>query len=435
MKPAGAVKLLSFALMILLICANSFALPFLSGCSGHESSEGTEPSSSAAAVFVSASPVVTQEASSAPSAPPTAEPTVPPTEAPEPTTDELIDAYIASMSLEDKLGQLVMFGFSGKNSVSAEFTEIINEYRVGNVIFYGNNVDRSDGSGGFDTMAKLVEKLSEISPNGIPRLYSIDIEGGQVHRFTWERELKSAYHLGGKSGDEASEQFLYIGERLKSLGINVDLAPVLDVSPEPLSTFLGDRIISADADITAEIGAAMIAGLHEGGCLATAKHFPGHGGTNEDSHKLTPVVYSSRERLYGYDLAPFAAAVDAGVDCVLVAHILYPELDPDDIASMSPVIINGILRDELGFGGVVISDDFRMQGLTGRYPAREAAVKFILAGGDIILCGAEHDLQRAIFEGLYAAAEDGTLSGERIDLSVHRVLAAKLAAGIWSPAD
>ena len=418
-------------LFCLLIAALIIAQAFGFGCIEKDDDKTVVEATASAAVFVTPEPMPTPNATALPSAEPTPEPT--PTPAPPPTVDELIDAYIAGMSTEAKLGQLVMFGFGGKRGVDKEFTTIADEYLIGNIIFYGNNVDREDGSGGFDTMAGLVRLLNENEPAGIPRLYSIDIEGGSVHRFIWQRELYSARALGGLTPEAAYTQFEYVGESLREIGINLDLAPVLDIAPRPMDTFLGSRIISADAEKAAEIGSAIIEGLHAGNCLATAKHFPGHGGTNDDSHQVTPVVYSSEERLRSYDLLPFAAGVEAGVDCVLVAHISYPALDENDIASMSPVIIEGLLRGELGFDGVVISDDFRMQGLTNRYPAEDAAVRFILAGGDIILCGATYSVQRQIMESLKNAAEDGTLSAERIDLSVHRVLYAKYKAGIWEP--
>lgn len=185
--------------------------------------------------------------------------------------------------------------------------------------------------------------------------------------------------------------------------------------------------------MTSDIGAAIIAGLHDAGCLSAAKHFPGHGGTSADSHATTPVVDKSADELFEYDLVPFAAAVEAGVDVVLVAHIRYPALDPENIASLSPAIIGGLLREELGFDGIVMSDDFRMGGLTSQCPAGEAAVRFLLAGGDLILCGPRHDLQREIMDALLAAAADGTLSEARIDESVLRIVQKKMQVTGWSP--
>ena len=191
----------------------------------------------------------------------------------------------------------------------------------------------------------------------------------------------SARSLGRRrDADYASEQFETIAAKLRSVGINLDLAPVLDVSENPMDTFLETRIISEDATITAAIGGAIIDGLHAGGCLSCAKPFPGHGGTIEDSHVTTPEIDRTLEELENYDLLPYRTAIESGVDAVMVAHILYPALDGTDIASMSEPVITGLLREQMGFDGIVISDDFRMEGLTNRYGIGDAAVQFILAG-------------------------------------------------------
>ena len=333
----------------------------------------------------------------APTASPAPTAAVTPTPEPtrEPELEELIAQYVAGMSFEDKLGQLVMFGFGGKLEPDAEFIAIAEEFRVGSVILNGSNIDKNDGSGGFDSAKKLLEEL-EKADCGIKRLCAADVEGGAVTRFSWEPALPSAYKMSAMGADEIRALFESVGNKLRSVGINADLAPVMDIAPKPLKTALGSRIFSSDPDTVSECGIAVIDGLHAGGCLAAAKHFPGHGGTDDDSHSLTPVVSKSYEELWEYDLAPFRAAVDAGVDFVMIAHILYPALDQTDIASMSPLIIDGLLRGELGFDGVVISDDFLMQGLKSQYGLGDAAVKFINAGGDMILCGADYARQREI---------------------------------------
>lgn len=338
-----------------------------------------------------------------------------------------------AMSLEAKIGQLVMFGCTGVDSVDPAFSELFEEYRVGNVILYGPNIVKSDADGGFDRCATLIDSLDASNTSGIPRLYSIDVEGGSVMRFRWSPPTLSAAELG-RLGDESAafDQFVRIGSALRRVGINLNLAPVLDYSPSPMETFLTQRIISNDIDTICSIGGAMIDGLHRAGCMATAKHFPGHGGTNADSHAVTPIVDKPLSELREYDLAPFRAAVERGIDCVLVAHILYPALDGEDIASMSSEIITGLLREELGFEGIVISDDFRMEGLSGRYSLGDAAVRFINAGGDIILCGALSGMQREIMDALAQGCRSGELSLERVDESVFRILMKKTALG-WLP--
>ena len=381
---------------------------------------------------LSAAPTVAPTPAATPSPSPT--PTPSPTPAPVTEADRLA-AYIAGMSTEEKLGQLVMFGGSGTSSMNDEFLDILQTYRVGNVVLYGANIDRSTSDGGFARAARLTDWLQTQRTGEPPLLIGIDVEGGEVVRFTWDKWPSSARTLGRNNDrDAAYDQFLKIGRTLLDTGIQMNLAPVLDVAPDPMDTFLGTRIISSDPDVVSNIGTAIIEALHDAGCLSTAKHFPGHGGTTADSHQSTPVVNASAESLRGYDLVPFAAAVDAGVDVVLVAHILYPALDADNIATLSPAIMTGLLRDELGFDGVVMSDDLRMGGLTAQCAAGEAAVRFLLAGGDLILCGPQHGRQREIMEALYQAAADGTLSEARIDESVTRILQKKMQVTGWSPA-
>jgi beta-N-acetylhexosaminidase len=378
--------------------------------------------------------VTTSEVSAAtPSPEPVATAVPTPTQEIAPVTAlEWVERYMATMSTREKLGQLVMFGFSGTTDVQNPFRDVWNSYEVGNAILYGPNIKSTNNDGGFAQTKKLTAKIAGTGNNDIPPLIGIDVEGGSVVRFRWKPQPVSARSLGRRrDADYAMEQFQTIGAMLVSVGINMDLAPVLDVSENPMDTFLETRIISEDAGITAAIGSAIIDGLHAGGCLSCAKHFPGHGGTNEDSHAVTPTVNKTLEALQSYDLIPFQSAIESGVDAVMVAHVFYPALDTTDIATMSKPIITDLLRGEMGFEGLVLSDDFRMEGLTNRYDVGDAAVRFLLAGGDIIICGAVSDKQQAIVEALNLAAADGLLTQARIDESVKRVLLKKLALSSW----
>lgn len=354
------------------------------------------------------------------------------TPAPTPSDEDRLRAYIDGMTDAEKIGQLCMFGFSGTKEISAEFKKLLDEYRIGSVMLYGQNVARTNSDGGFQQCKKLTDSVNAANASEIPLLIGIDVEGGHVTRFRWKTSLSSAQTLGKKNDTEkARKQFRYIAEGLLSAGINVNLAPCLDVSKDPGDTFLGTRIISTESDVAAEIGRACIEGLHEGGCLSVVKHFPGHGATTADSHESTPVVNKSYESLTGYELVPFADAI-GDADGVLVAHISYPKIDDRHIASQSEIFITEILRGELGFDGIVMSDDFRMNGLRKQTTLSDGAVQFILAGGDLILCGANHSYQREILKGLSAAVEDGTIGEERLNESVYRILSAKMRAG-WDP--
>ncbi|MDO4543949.1 MAG: glycoside hydrolase family 3 N-terminal domain-containing protein [Clostridia bacterium] len=362
----------------------------------------------------------------------TEETPAPATEAPteEPTPSDPLLAYIENMSVEERIGQLCMFGFSGTNGVSSTFADIMDEYKIGNVILYGSNITRTDSDGGFSRCSSLTADIKEHNASGIPLLISTDVEGGNVTRFKWPSWPTHARTLGSSNDTErAYEQFLMIGDGLSGVGINTDLAPCLDVAYDPMSTFLQKRIISSDEAVVSSVGLACIEGLQAANTLSIVKHFPGHGATNEDSHETTPTVYKGYEELSSYELVPFSDAASSA-DGVMVGHILYPDID-SDIASMSYFWITEVLRGELGFSGIVMSDDFRMKGLRSRYSLDEAAVKFILAGGDLILCGANHDYQRLILQGLYAAVEDGTISEERLNESVYRILTAKMKVTDW----
>ncbi len=415
----------------------------LLGCSRNPADpitvQTTVPAASAEAVIpeLSLPPAPSIPSSPLPTAPLTPEPTPEPTPVPTPSPtlspEDRLYAYIDGMSTEEKIGQLCMFGFSGTKEISAEFKGIMRDYHIGNVILYGQNMVRTNGDGGFSQCRKLTDSVRAASSSDIPLLISTDVEGGNVTRFHWSKTLSSAKTLGSKNDtDRAEEQFRYIAEGLLSAGINTDLAPCLDVAKDPDGTFLKNRIISSDEETVARIGAACIDGLHEGGCLSIVKHFPGHGATDDDSHAETPVVQKTHDALMDYELVPFMRAL-SGADGVMVAHISYPKIDSAHIASQSYVFMTEILRDELGFEGFIMSDDFRMAGLRNQTSLKNGAVQFILAGGDLILCGANHSYQRQILTGLYEAVESGVLSEERLNESVYRILTAKMQATGWDP--
>ena len=358
--------------------------------------------------------------------PPTVTETPSPAEEP---AEDAITVLLTRMTVSEKIGQLCMFGFSGTGSVSEAFAAMLETYRVGNVILYGQNIRREDSDGGFARCRRLTDSIRGAMGTEIPPLISIDVEGGTVTRFHWPKALDSARTLGRKNDtDRAAAQFARIGEGLSDAGINVDLAPVLDVTDDA-SHFLGTRVISADPDTTARIGAACIDGLHTANVLSFVKHFPGHGAIDVDSHDKTPVSKRSLDALKQYDLIPYASCL-VHADGVLVGHLLFSEIDDAHIASQSYLFMTELLRGEYGFEGIVMSDDFRMAGLRKQVKLAEGAVQFLLAGGDLILCGANHEYQRAILDGLQQAVADGRISESRLDESVYRILAAKERLGL-----
>jgi len=431
----GMKKLCILCCLLLLLIACGAKEPTGGPIAYIPAETGAVPAQATEAPDPTAAPLFTPMPTEAPTEVPTFTPA--PTATPEPTPvpmEERLRRYAAGMTDKEKIGQLVMFGFSGTRTVSGEFAGIMADYAVGNVILYGPNIVRDDRDGGFDRCAQLTADIRAHNATAVPLLISTDVEGGSVTRFRWRTRIQSANILGLNDDAEAARlQFERIGTALFDVGINTDLAPVLDVAKSPSRTFLGDRILSSDEAVAARMGCACIEGLQTGGCLSIVKHFPGHGATNADSHNTTPVVKKALAELEEYELVPFRQAVAAGVDGIMVAHILYPQIDPDFIASQSEIVIGELLRREMGFEGVVMSDDFRMNGLRSRSSLEDAAVRFILAGGDLILCGANHSYQRSILKGLTQAVADGTISQERLNESVVRLLTAKMKITDWEP--
>ena len=360
--------------------------------------------------------------SSVPEPSPTLAPTPEPTPAPTPEPDPIL-ARVQALSDRELIGQLVMCGFDGAKAVPEQFAALMEEYKIGNVILFGWNIQT------FAQTEKLCQSINEANPTpDIPLFIATDVEGGSVVRFQWKPWPKSARTLG-KNGDAdvAYEQFLKIGAKLRETGINMDLAPVLDIAKNPDSTFLGQdkRILGSDPEKAAPIADACIRGIQDGGALSVGKHFPGHGGTKTDSHHATPVIEKSLEELEAYEFRMFRSAIESGIGGMLVGHMRYPQVDAENVTSVSEKFITGILREDMGFDGVIMSDDMRMQGITREMSCGEGAVRFLQAGGDLVLIGRYQEKQRDVLDSIAAALESGALTRERLEQSACRILRAK----------
>ncbi len=344
-------------------------------------------------------------------------PIVTSTPAPDP-----IRYMVKGLSDRELIGQMVMVGFDGAQSPSGDVVRLMVDYKVGSIILFGWNIET------FAQTQALVERIVEYNPlPELPMLIATDVEGGLVTRFHWSPSTKSAYLLG-KSGDTdlAYEQFKRIGEGLRGCGITVDLAPVMDIAKTMAGTFLNEdrRMFSSDADLTGELVSAAVMGLHDGGVLSFGKHFPGHGNTSVDSHDALPVLYTARDRWEQYERLPFQSAIDVGLDGMLVGHMSYPNFD-DTITSISSVVITDILRDDMGFSGIIMSDDMRMSAISNYVGTGEAAVRFVEAGGDLVLIGRYINKQEAVLDALYEALQNGRITRDRCEQSVYRILLAK----------
>lgn len=370
-------------------------------------------------------PSASPSPSELPSPPPSALPSPPPAATPDP-----LDEYISKMSDRELIGQMVMIGFDGTSDMDSGRRKLMNDYRIGGVFLFGWNTDT------FAQTAKLIDKINSRNGGHIPLFIGIDIEGS-VRRFTydhWRPSLKSAKRLGQlKDPELVYKQYFQIGTRLKEIGFNIDFAPVLDISHNPASTFLNNRMFGSNPEKVSALIRRAINGLHDSGIASLGKHFPGLCDSSADPHNVLPVIDLTREQIENYSLIPFKAAIDEGVDAMMVTHIMYPDIDRKYITSASPEFIGAILRGSMGFEGVVFSDDLRMRGFTKKYPVGKGAVMFILAGGDVALIGKYPKMQKDVCDSIYDALQDGTLTRERLEQSVKRILRLKQAYCGFTP--
>lgn len=362
-----------------------------------------------------------------------------------------IETALAGMSREQKVAQLLAttpegllgaveaeasvsdsYGANGVIAVGDDLKQAIQTYPVGGFCLFGANIAGKDQAP--ELVAGLVE-ASRASGAGIPALVSIDEEGGPLVAriansgyFDVKRYPNMAEVGAAGDTDTAHEIGQTIGGYLHDLGITVDLAPVADVLTNPSNTVIGQRSFGSDPQLVASMVKAEVEGFCDSGTLCCAKHFPGHGDTYADSHAGAAVTTRTREQMDSCEFLPFEAAIEAGAPMIMVGHITTPNVTGDDLpATLSPAIIDGILRQDLGFDGVVVSDAMSMAAIGNDYTSGQAAVKFVQAGGDLVL---KPNSLSAAYEGLLDALDDGTLTEERIDKSVRRILRAKQACGL-----
>jgi beta-N-acetylhexosaminidase len=265
----------------------------------------------------------------------------------------------------------------------------------------------------------------------------IDEEGGIISRLNQAQKLHSTvmpppFEIGSTGNTEyAYLSAKAIAEEIKSLGFNLDFAPVADVFSNPLNKIIGWRAYSSDGPTAAKMVAKAVNGISDAGVIPVLKHFPGHGDTLEDSHTGAAVINNSLERLKEVEFLPFESGIDAGARMVMIAHVLTPKITGNGLpATLSEPIIQGILRKQLGFDGVVITDSLEMSAITAFYPEEEAVVMAVQAGTDMLLM--PNDLNKA-YNAILKAVKDGRISEERIDESVRRILKLKFDCIISAP--
>jgi beta-N-acetylhexosaminidase len=345
----------------------------------------------------------------------------PPHQAEEPPTrEELLVEAVKAMTLQEKIGQLLMGGFEG-TEISQREVSLIEDYHIGGFIFFGRNITDEEGT------RNLIRDLKSINYNSpIPLFLAVDEEGGSVTRLSGIfRNLPPQSRLGERGDPDTAYEYGAIqGEKLGRLGFNVNFSPVLDVDSNPDNPVIGNRAISQNPGVVSELGIKVWKGISDQGVVPVGKHYPGHGDTDVDSHTLLPVIDKSKEELLSTELIPFQASIDYGIPALMVGHLLIPALD-DKPASLSGIIMKELLREDQGFDGVLFSDDLTMGAIVGSMTVSEAAVEFIAAGGDVaLICHGETNLVEA-FEAIEAAVGEGSLLEEDIDCKVVRIIRLK----------
>ena len=325
-----------------------------------------------------------------------------------------------SRALRRRLGQLVVAGFAGR-TIPVELRALAREFDLGGIILFARNIEAPM------QVAELAREAKEL-PTELSPWVSIDQEGGRVQRLRAPcTEWPPAAALG-RSGDPGLARRFgrALGRELRSLGITLDYAPVLDVHTNPGNPVIGDRAPAGDAEQVASLGAAVIRALQGAGVASCGKHFPGHGDTDLDSHEVLPVVEHERGRLEEIELRPFRAAIEAEVAALMTAHVRYPALDESSPATLSHSVVTRLLRGELGFNGWVVTDDLTMGAITAERTVPDAAVDALCAGCDtVLLCDADAAAQAAVIERLIRAVEDKTLSDLQVEAALRRQRRAK----------
>ena len=359
-------------------------------------------------------------------------PQPPPEPTPEERLEHQIERIIASMSVEERIGQLIfpaiMKDPSGRPiwRVTEDVRALMKDVRPGGVILFGPNFTTLEATRAFlDELQSLAE---------IPLVFAVDQEGGLVSRLTESSSLPATpippASLVGATGSEelARELGSVVGAELRSLGIVMNLAPVADVNTNPENPVIRSRAYGSDPVAVARIVAAVVEGMQSQGVAAVLKHFPGHGDTYDDTHYSSAVVYHDLQRLREVELVPFRLGIEAGAKGVMTGHIGVPEiLGHEEPATFSQELLEGVLRQELGFDGLVVTDSLAMAALINYYPQDEIVFRALEAGNDILL---RPLYARRAYDALQRGLASGRITEERIDASVGRILRFKFESGL-----
>ena len=344
--------------------------------------------------------------------------------------DEVIDAIISEMTLEEKVAGLFVVTPEGITGVDTAIQAgdgtktALEKYPVGGLIYFKKNIQSEE------QIKKMIE--SSISYCKYPMFIAVDEEGGTVARLADALKLENVGPMAeiGSTGDtnKAYEAMKTVGTYMTSYGFNLDFAPVADVLTNKDNSSIGDRSFSSDPSVVAGMVTAAVNGLEETGVTACVKHFPGLGDASEDTHNGLVVIDKSLDELKQTELVPFISAIENGANMIMVGHMALPQVTGDNTpATMSKEVISELLRSELGFNGVVITDAMNMGAITEYYGADEAAIRAFKAGADMVLMPEDFELA---YEGVIEAVKDGTISEDRINNSLKRVFRIKYADSV-----
>jgi beta-N-acetylhexosaminidase len=359
-------------------------------------------------------------------------PIVPPQEA-------RVEEILLHMTIKEKVGQLFAVHFN-ETYFSPALEEMIVEYHVGGIIIFPHNLTT------LTELATLISDAQQAAVDGepgIPFFVAADQEGWPVLRLPEGGTIFPSNMAVGATDSVEDAQLMasVMASEMKAVGFNMNLAPVMDVNSNPQNPVIGTRSFGSSPELVSRLGTAMIEAYQSQGILATAKHFPGHGDTSVDSHYDLPVIDHDRARLEAVELVPFQAAISAGVECIMTAHVSVPALDPvvGRPATLSPDILQGLLREKMGFQGLIATDSLSMSALMNQYDLSTATALAFEAGADLLMFGYTPryppDLQLPAYDTVLRMVEEGAIPESRLDDAVRRILLTKARHGLldWQP--
>jgi beta-N-acetylhexosaminidase len=349
-------------------------------------------------------------------------------------SDAELEAMVAGMSLQDRIAQMVMVGFHGQSlATSPELAKMVGTYHVGGIVLLATNAHDPQQ---LSDLTTELQSLATSSGAGVPLFIAINHEGGiVVHISEGVTEFPGNMAVAATGRPEyAYVSAALTAQELRAMGINMNLAPVLDVNDNPLNPVIGTRSFGDSPASVSEYGRLAVRGSQDNGVIAVAKHFPGHGSVAIDSHRELPVLRASAGELAQRELVPFQAAIEEGVAGVMTAHISVPALDESGRpATLSPEILTGLLRQQMGYDGLILTDSLDMRGVSADRGQTQAAIEAVKAGADIVLSARPMKAHLAIIQALETAVQQGEIPVERVDQSVLRTLRVKYAYGLFEP--